>query len=201
MDDLMGMPELDAVDPDAPYGRKADGTPYKISALRRAELGAQMAAGRSGKAKAPAAGRTAAGPKTPPRKPTPNSAKAPTKTTEERADSVRDFLQIPVALLAMGGNLYQPLLLDSMAVELSREDLAEGIADAAENMPTRVVAWIDKITSVGPYAKLANAFVKMGAQIATNHGIIPPNRQLGTVGPTDLVLKFADHVGVDDGDQ
>jgi hypothetical protein len=160
----------DNADPEAPYGRKADGTPKRKPG--------------------PAKGTNAA-----PRTPGSLAAPRPTNrrknaTTRSRAAApdyragVAGLLQIPAFVLASAGRLNPALEFDGIAVATHTPAIAEAVHAMALEEP-RVAAVLDKILSVGPYGALLGALVPLVAQIAVNHKKLPAGT-LGTSEPEAL---------------
>jgi hypothetical protein len=174
---------------DAPFGFLPNGQPRK----RREKVpggrrnGARTARA-AGTAPAPGPGR----PK--------GSTAAPTVRAEDVAKGATQLPQLLAAGLLMAGSaaaepLKTSLSLDAVTIALNGEALSEGLTTLADvSAPVRrVLAWLGE---TGPYAALVGAVVAIGAQVATNHGIIPPgalqNIGVETLSAPDLVAKFAD---------
>ena len=187
-------------DPEAPYGRKPDGTPYKMSAEARQAAADRMTAGRQAKA----AQRRAGGDTLPPLSPSGGRPRpAGKKATEKkltRADAAKSMLQLPAMLLGFAariggalreagrikGNWVEPVGLDSITVSLH----AANLADAAEqfSFTNRALgAVLDRAAKVSPGMDLATALLPLLAQFAVNHGMAPPVAELGTMAPQDLL--------------
>lgn len=167
----------DLADPEAPYGRRADGTPKK-------KPGPQPGTPRGASA---------------PRK-APQTAPKPTRKTGPRAkvstalpdyrDGVAGLLQIPAFILASAGRLNPVLEYDGIAVAVATPNIAEAVNALAQEEP-RVAAVLDKILQVGPYGALLGALVPLVAQIAVNHKRIPA----GTLGTQEPELLKASLLG------
>lgn len=145
-----------AVDPDAPYGRKPDGTPYKRTPVPG--VGERLAAARAAK-------RGQAPP--PPRKAT--AAKGRTPAVDYRP-GVLGLLQVPAFTLSMAGRLNPVFHLDAAAITLHAPTLAEAVHQTAVQDP-RVAAILDKVLQIGPYGALLGALVPLAMQLAANHGV------------------------------
>jgi hypothetical protein len=157
-------------DPEAPYGRKADGTPKR----------------KPGPAKGTNAAPRAPGGLAAPR---PTNRRKNTTTRNRPAtpnyrDGVAGLLQIPAFILASAGRLNPALEYDGIAVATHTPAIAEAIHSVAVEEP-RVAAVLDKILSVGPYGALLGALVPLVAQIAVNHKKLPAGT-LGTSEPEAL---------------
>lgn len=156
-------------DPEAPYGRKADGTPKRKPGPAKGANAAPRAAGSR-----PAAPR-------PTRKS--GTARARAAAPDYR-QGVMGLLQIPAFVLASAGRLNPALEFDGIAVATHAPAVAEALNSLALEEP-RVAAVLDKVLSVGPYGALLGALVPLAAQIAVNHKRLPAGT-LGTAEPEAL---------------
>ncbi len=157
--------DQDNADPEAPYGRKADGTPKKKPGPAKGTATSPRVTGR------PAAPRpTRRG----------GSQRARAAAPDYRA-GVTGILQIPAFVLASAGRLNPALEYDGIAVATHTPAIAEALNALALEEP-RVAAVLDKVLSVGPYGALLGALVPLAAQIAVNHKKIPAGT-LGTAEP------------------
>jgi hypothetical protein len=143
------------VDPDAPYGRKADGTP-------KAKPGAKP------KADAPAPGV----PTPPPRIPRATGVQKKTKTSTDYRPGLTGLLQVVVGPLIIAGQRNDALMADAAAITTHAPALVEAVNDLAQEQAA-VAAALDRLLSAGPYGALIAAVIPLGLQIATNHGAIP----------------------------
>lgn len=167
-------------DLEAPYGRRADGTPKK----------------KPGPAAGTPRGTSA------PRKAAP-AAPRPTRKTGPRAkvsaalpdyrEGVAGLLQIPAFILASAGRLNPVLEYDGIAVAVATPNIAEAVNSLAQEEP-RVAAVLDKILQVGPYGAILGAVVPLIAQIAVNHKKIPAGT-LGTQEPEALKASLLGESG------
>ena len=155
-------------DPEAPYGRFANGKPRKSPPKDSKSSGG----GR----------RTAAAPK-PPR---PKGGKAPnfTKMITGAIGSVG-------AVVSAAGfrRRSRTVVADGMAVQMAAKPLAEGLNEVAQVSP----ALQRILTQAGPalpFATLAYALLELGAQIAANHGKQLPGFE---VYDPDALVEAAEH--------
>jgi hypothetical protein len=182
---LDGMPvppppepvEPDAtVDPVAPYGRKADGTP-KRAAGRPRKAGATGGRSRSAR-------KMAGGARPPAAAPTAGRTRTPRSATPDYAGALRGALQtvgIPLAL--------NPATMpDAAALAVHGPALCDAVGELAKEHAA-VAAVLDRLLAVGPVGVVLGAAVPLFAQVAVNHGVIPLQlgRRLGAMDPAELV--------------
>ena len=158
-------------DPEAPYGRKADGTP-------KAKPGRKSGVSNG-------APRVNA--------PTRRSRKAGTSTRANAAVDYRPgisgLLQIPAFALVSAGRFKPELEYDGIAIATHTPAIAEAVNQLALEEP-RVAAVLDKVLTIGPYGALLGAFVPLAAQVAVNHKKLPAGT-MGAVEPETLKASFA----------
>lgn len=147
-------------DPEAPYGRKPDGTPYKRSSETRARLAANLSRGRARR------GATAV------KAPGKIAGRKPTAANVKYRDGVEMLLAIPKTVLSMLGQRSRACALDAMTLDVHGPKLADAVQDAADN-DERIAQALDKILAVGPYGELIGAVLALGTQMAYNHGRLP----------------------------
>lgn len=149
---------------DAPWGYKADGTPYKVDPARYARRDAGR---RKGKTRA-----GAAKPKVSP-----------------YAETVTDLLVLVSGGFAIAskasGNV--AFLADAVTVEESAPGIGDAfgkLADQNEN----VARMLDKLAEVGPYGLVLAAVSPMLVQCMANHGTIPAG-MMGTEDPEAMLVR------------
>jgi len=181
-------------DPEAPYGRRSDGKPYTVPLEERQARAARMTAGRKAKA---AGGKSAGAGMSPPPLNVSNVVPGPvSKSIAERRAGLIGFAQLPIGLLATVGKVWEPAMLDAMTLTVVAPELAHGAAVLADSNET-VAKWIDKLTASSPYLPLAIAGMGLLAQVAVNHGLMPPNRQLGSMSVDDMKDRFYATIGAE----
>lgn len=170
--DPAGNDETTRIEPehvadDAPFGYKADGTPYKVDPKRYRAREARKAAAKRAPARATAATKAKASP---------------------YRDAVLGMIQIvslPISLAAMRSDVFAA---DLIAIEASAEPIADAF-DSLASQNDRVAAALDKLGEVGPYGLVLAAMTPLILQVGTNHGLIP----VGTVGtehPDELLKRY-----------
>jgi hypothetical protein len=157
------------VDQEAPYGRKADGTPRQRA----------PGPGRGNKS------RTTAG----------SSASSASKTESaadahaRRTQGIQGTLGLVGGVLMVASGESVALQADAITVVQDAEPFGDAVADAAAINP-KFAAQIDRLINAGPYAALFAIGIKMTAQIASNHGIAAARMMPGTKTPEDLVSEY-----------
>lgn len=143
--------------PDAPWGRKADGTPRKRPGARPGQfVGAN-------------AGRT---PRAPGPRKTAASSRARQTTGTDYRPGIIGLIQIPAAILGGLGMKDETFALDGAALVMHSPGIAEALNDIAQDN-LAVAAALDKILAVGPYGAIIGALLPLVAQIAANHKALP----------------------------
>ncbi len=171
-------PAPEDVDPDAPYGRKPDGTPYKRSPEHRAGLAAAL--GRRASNKVPAA------PAAPRASKSASSRGANGRNQDHYQRGVLGLLQIPAFALGVAARVKPVLGLDATALTIHGPGLAAAVAQTAMD-DDRFAQILDRVLAVGPYGALLGALVPLAMQIACNHGAMPPTPELGVLAPAELL--------------
>ncbi len=162
---LDGKPE--GSDPEAPFGRFANGKPRK-----RPKRGADTQPG----LRAPSAPSARRGPG------------RPRAVKPSYADKVQGLLQLPAAALALAGTAKDSDALVADAATLSEYagPLSQALGDLAESKP-EFAAVLDKVLSVGPYGALLAVAVPMVLQVLANHKLMPPVEALGVRSREDVL--------------
>ncbi len=78
-------------------------------------------------------------------------------------------------------NFVSPYTLDIATVQMYTPQLANGIAELANNYPALGVV-LDRIAATTPFAGLLTTVLAITVQIAENHGVLPETAQ--TLSPT-----------------
>lgn len=176
-------------DPDAPYGRRPDGRPYKLSPEKRAEMGQRLADARAAAAATGATRprRRRSGVAAPARKP---AAAKTAPAPDYRAALNGLLIQLPSFALGMLGRRDPAFAADAAAVVVHGPPLVDALAETAATNE-RLAALLDRIAQVGPYGLVVTAAVPMVMQIMCNHRLMPPNPELGVLSPDQLFERLA----------
>lgn len=155
---------------DAPYGYKVDGTPRKGPGGRPPKNSHPTS-----KAPKPSATRPAGKPRN--------------KPARSGGVDYRQGIIGLASIVALPLKFVSPL--DSVAVMIHAENLAEAVNETAKDRP-EIASMCDKLLSVGPYGLIIGAVLPLGAQIAVNHGFIPDSMaaMLGAY-PRDQLAQMA----------
>lgn len=174
-------------DPEAPYGRKADGTPYKVSPEARAALGQQLAEGRrraaagvsGGTRKRATTSRGGRG-----RGATAGAKAAP--PAPSYAMIAAGVMQLPAMALGVLSRWFPDLKYDAMAISHNTPPIATAVGRIADE-DARWAGMLDKINTVGPWGELTVACLPLVMQIAVNHRLLPPAPEMGVLEPDELM--------------
>jgi hypothetical protein len=152
--------------PEAPFGYKADGSPYK----RR-----------------PPARRPTA-PDGPLSLPKATQRPRAARGTTDYREGISGLMQLVAMPLAVAGLKNKALAADASAIAIHTPPIAEALNDLAMTHP-EVAAALDHVLAVGPYGAIFAAVLPLGMQIALNHGVLPlqVGQQMGLTNPADLV--------------
>jgi hypothetical protein len=150
------------VDADAPYGRKADGTPREKPGPKP---GASAGSG-----------------------PRPKPSQARSKAKSKGSTDYRPGLMGIGQMFALPLSFSEKTLPDAWAIEQTFPGIAEALNDLAAERP-EVAAMLDRLLAVGPYGALIAAILPLVIQIATNHGYIPAEvaTNLGAQDPKAII--------------
>lgn len=161
------------VDDDAPYGRKADGTPKSKPGPKGPRTAKVSTPGLSA--------------------PKPAKTSTPRKTTRsapvavDYRPGVLGIAQLIAAPLALAGRVNPAFAYDSLTVSRYAPALAEAANNLAQQEPA-VAAALDKVLQVGPYGEIIGVVLVMATQMAVNHGKVSQEAVagMGIVKPEDL---------------
>lgn len=175
-----------APNPDAPYGyNPKTGRPYRMSPEERAAQGAKLAEGRAA-ARAQARGRRPAGKA--PGPVTRGPGRPPKVTGPNYRPAATTLLLIPATITAVLAKVTgsRAFLADSAAITMHTPNLADAAHDWAMD-DQRIAAVLERVGKVAPVGAFLTAAGMLALQVAANHGIVPPARELGVVAVEDLI--------------
>lgn len=165
-------------DPDAPWGRKADGSP-------RAKPGVKPGGGPRVASSGP---RKVAAPKS---RPSGGGSKKAADGPDYRAALI-GLSALPVGIASMAARLISDekkraaIQLDALTLKVHAPTIAEALNNTAKTN-ARVAAALDHVVSVGPYGEIIAAVAPVILQCLANHGQIDANPELGILTPDQLV--------------
>lgn len=171
----------DGADPEAPYGRKADGTPKAKPGRPSGTPDSQPRTRQRRRVTAPA-----------PRRTTKTSSSKP--QMPNYVPGIMGILQLVAAPLAVAGLKNPAIAADAAALTLHAEPLAVAMQETAEQVPP-FAQLLDKVLTVGPYGALLAAAMPLMVQVCANHGLIPPEaaRAMGAQSPEELMASLGAH--------
>lgn len=152
-----GAPAAPTADTDAPYGRTASGRP-------------RSKPGRKAKPSAAPSGvprRTSSRGRTGPR------ANTRENTAARYTDGCMRLLRTLVAPLMIVGQRNPAVAADAATLAQSGPALADAVGQLAAE-EARVAAALDRLMAVGPYGEVGTVLLTIAAQLAYNHGALPP---------------------------
>lgn len=134
---------LTGEDTEAPYGRKADGTPRQAPGRKPGQ-------------------RTGTGTTRRRRQPDRVDYKTP----------ILGLFQLPAGVLAIAGMQRPVFAADAAAITVHAPNIAQALDDLAHERP-EVAAVLDRVLQVGPYGVLIAAVVPLALQVLANHEALP----------------------------
>lgn len=165
LDDLQG--DKGEPNTEAPYGFTKEGTP-------RGKPGPK-----------PGTRNRRKGSKSPSRGPAPNSAQRKPPPGPDYRAGIRGILQMVAAPLAIAGMKSPEFALDAATITLHADNVADGVAEAALEIP-QLQAVLDRVMAVGPWGAVLAPCLALGAQIMANHGVIPAG-VMGTLSREEIL--------------
>ncbi len=178
------MPE-EIVDPEAPYGRKANGQPYKrdprpFEHLRGMPFGTKPAAARALKS--------------PGRPPRPRGERRPKDTTPP-ARSAEEYTGLIAKGAAMvGGGMMGRAgrAADAgLALKLNADELGDALGPVAVSHP-RIGRVIDRVVTQGETSRAIGALAQTAAMMARMAGIIPTGHPLARIIDRSITRRIED---------
>jgi len=181
-----GTAPADGTDPEAPWGRKADGSPRaKPGRPKGTPDGAPRTRTAQRKVRIAAAAP----------KPRAKAAGAPKAKGPDYRPGIKGIMQVVAAPLMMAGMKNPAFAADAAAITVHADPIADAMQASAEAEP-RFAAVLDRILTVGPYGALLAATMPLAAQILANHRVIPPAaaEAMGAMAPDALMQRFVDEM-------
>lgn len=189
----------------APWGiNPKTGRPYTKSPEERAAIGAQLAAARANAAKVLGGGRRRRGGSSRSKVSAPGklggSSSAPSSppkvstTPDYRATLNGLLIQLPSFALGLAGRADPTFHLDAAAVVVHGPALVDAVAETALSNE-QLAALLDRISAVGPWGAVITAGLPLIFQLLCNHRIMPPNAEMGVLGPNELMARLMGDTG------
>jgi hypothetical protein len=179
------LDEPEGFDPDAPYGRRPTGEPYKRPQATREKLAAALNGARAHKGI----------PKAPLRGSKPRKAASASTGKGAAPTDYRPAVASAVGLVAFGFSMVgkttgsDALTLDAATLQLNAGGIAEVMQTAAAESQ-QISAVLDRLMTAGPWGDAVVLVLGIGTQMLANHKVIPPNPALGVLGPEDLLARL-----------
>lgn len=175
-------------DPDAPWGRRADGSP-------KAKPG-RPAGTPDGAPRTRTTQRRRMTAPAPPKRTAPKRTAKP--TMPDYVPGLVGIAQVVAAPLMIAGLKSPALAADAAALTLHAEPIAQAMQATAEQVPA-FAAVLDKVLTVGPYGALLAAVMPLAVQVMANHGLLPPPvaQAMGAQSPEALLGALTDSVPQD----
>jgi hypothetical protein len=158
--------------PEAPYGFTREGTPRGKPGPKPGAKKRRPNAPKSSPSRGPAAA---------------SSGRKPPPGPDYRA-GIRGILQMVAAPLAIAGMKRPDLAMDAATITLHADHVAEGVAEAALEIP-QLQAILDRVMTVGPWGAAVAPVLALGAQLMANHGVIPPGT-MGTLTREEILASL-----------
>lgn len=158
---------------EAPYGRRADGTPKGKPGPKGPRKSAPSPVGIA----APRPTKTS----------TPRKTRSVPVAVDYRA-GVLGMTQLVAAPLALAGRINPAFAYDSLTISRYAPALAEAANNLAQQEPA-VAAALDKVLQVGPYGEIIGVALVMAVQMMVNHGKVSHEAVagMGIVKPEELI--------------
>jgi hypothetical protein len=118
----------------------------------------------------------------------PRTTRRPTSRATDYAGQLTTALQVPAAILAVVATSTEneALLADSLTLTHYAPAFANALGELATEKPEFAAA-LDRITKASPYGSLLVVAIPFALQLATNHGRVPPAKNLGVVSRDELI--------------
>lgn len=165
-----GHPDVDT-DPEAPYGRRADGTPKNKPGRPKGTPNREPRKPATPRARtAPSSGSSTPGSSTGSKRG--SSSRGRKSTAPDYRGGIMGIVQLAAAPLLVAGTRSDAALADAAALTQYGPGIADALHDLAVERP-EVAGVLDRILSAGPYGALLAAALPLAVQLATNHNLLP----------------------------